>query len=341
MISQALELLAERKSLHRELARSAMEDLMSGRCTEAQIAAFLMGLCVKGETAEEITALAETMRALCVRIEPRVEGVLTDLVGTGGAPLKTFNVSTVSAFVVAGAGLPVAKHGNRGITSSCGSADLLEALGLDLQLEPLRVSEAIERVGIGFLYAPRFHPAMQHVAKARKELGLRTIFNLLGPLVNPAGARAQLLGVFSQELLEMYPQVLQQLGIERALVVYGLDGVDEISITGETRAYLLSRGRIASLKLQPESFGLRRAAPHEIASLPPLESARVTRELLAGRIKDARYEMVLLNAGAAIYVAEAARTLEEGIARAEESLRSGAARKKLQRLLEHGHEAIH
>lgn len=340
MMNQALQLLAERTHLSREMARSAMEELMSGRCSEAQIGAFLMGLRFKGETVEEITALAETMRAFCVRIEPRVNGVLTDVVGTGGARLKTFNVSTVSAFVVAGAGVPVAKHGNRGVTSGCGSADLLEALGVNLNIEASQVSEAVEQVGIGFMFAPHFHPAMKHVAKARKELGIRTVFNILGPLVNPAGARAQLLGVFDENLVEVYTQVVQHLGVERALVVYGIDGVDEISITGETRANFLQNGTISQLKLDPKMFGFRTARPEEIASLPPAESARVTYELLAGKIKDARYEMVLFNAGAAVYVSGAARSIEEGIEKAKASLHSGAALDKLRRLIKHSGGAL-
>ena len=340
MMNQALQLLAERTHLSREIARSTMEELMSGRCSEAQLGAFLMGLRFKGETVEEITALAETMRTFCVRIEPRVNGVLTDVVGTGGARLKTFNVSTVSAFVAAGAGVPVAKHGNRGVTSGCGSADLLEALGLNLNLEASQVSEAVEQVGIGFLFAPKFHPAMKHVAKARKELGIRTVFNILGPLANPAGARAQLLGVFNEELVEVYTHVVQRLGVERALVVYGIDGIDEISITGETRANFLQNGTISQLTLNPKMFGFQTARPEEIASLPPAQSARVTYELLVGKIKDARYEMVLCNAGAAIYVGGAARSIEEGIEKAETSLQSGAALDKLRRLIEHSGGAL-
>jgi anthranilate phosphoribosyltransferase len=302
---------------------------MKGQCTEAQIGAFLLGLRMKGETVEEITAFAEKMRSLCVRISPRVNGLLTDIVGTGGAPLKTFNVSTVSAFVVAGAGVPVAKHGNRGVSSGCGSADVLEALGVNLLLEPARVQEAIEHIGMGFMFAPHFHPAMKHVAKARKELGLRTVFNLLGPLTNPAGAPAQLLGVFCLELVDIYPEVLRKLGVRRALVVYGVDGVDEISITDETRASLLNAGEISSLRLHPRAYGLRAAQPDEIANLSPAESARLTIELLSSRVKDARYEMVLLNAGAAIFVSQRANSIEAGLARAEESIRSGGALEKL------------
>lgn len=333
MMNQALQLLAERKPLGRELSRAAMEELMSGRCSDAQIGAFLLGLRMKGETVEEIIALAGTMKSLCVRIEPRVAGLLTDIVGTGGAPVKTFNVSTVSAFVAAGAGVSIAKHGNRGVTSGCGSADVLEALGIQLQVEPERVKDTIERVGIGFMFAPSFHPAMKHVAKARKELGIRTIFNMLGPLVNPAGAQAQLLGVFKPELVETYPYVLKSLGVKRALVVYGVHGIDEISITGQTYTNLLIDGIVSPLRLHPAMFGFRAAASDEIASLPPLESAQLTYELLDNQIKDARYEMILLNAAAAIYVADKASSIEDGITKAEESIRSGAALNKLQQLV--------
>lgn len=333
MIAQALRCLAERRHLPYEIAQAAMLDLMSGRCTDSQIGAFLMGLRAKGETVEELTAMAQTMRALCVPVRPRVHQRLLDLCGTGGAPVKTFNVSTVSAFVVAGAGVPVAKHGNRRVTSSCGSADLLEALGVTLAASAAAVERAIEQIGIGFLFAPHFHPAMRYVARARQELAMRTVFNMLGPLSNPARVRAQLVGVYGAELVEVFAKVLSNLGVEHALVVYGLDGVDEIAITGPTLAAEVRAGQIRSYEIDPRAFGFKRASSQEIAGLPPAESASVTRLLLENKLKDARYEMVLLNAGAAIYLGGGAASLEEGLQKAEESIVSGKAWEKLTHLI--------
>jgi anthranilate phosphoribosyltransferase len=332
MITQALHALAEGHALSPELAGAAMLEIMSGRCSEAQIGAFLMGLRIKGETIEELTAMARALRAVCVPVRPRVTRPLLDVCGTGGAPLKTFNVSTVSAFVAAGAGVLVAKHGNRSVTSQCGSADLLEALGITLHLRAPDVARAIETIGIGFLFAPQFHPAMQHVAQARRELGLRTVFNLLGPLVNPAPIQAHLLGVFSAELVELYAQIVRNLGIARALVVYGVDGVDEVSITGPTLVAELRDNQIRTYTVTPEMFELRRVAPEAIAALAPHESATLTHALLQGTVKDARYEMVLLNAGAAIYLGGGASSWEEGLQRAAESIVSGRAWEKLENL---------
>lgn len=328
-LRDALARLAEGQDLPAELASAAMEAVMSGQATPAQIGAFLMGLRVKGETVAEIVALARTMRAHSVRVSLRVTPLI-DLCGTGGAALKTFNVSTVAAFIVAAAGVPVAKHGNRSHTSPSGSADVLEALGAELALPPERVSRCIERVGIGFLFAPAHHPAMRHAIGPRKEMGIRTVFNLLGPLTNPADATHHLLGVFSPQLVELYPYVLRDLGVERALVAHGTDGLDEISTVGETLLGELDRGRVRHFRLRPEALGLKRAKPQEVASLPPAESARWAREILAGEaLTSPRGQIVLLNAGAALYVAERAPSLEAGLELAEETVRSGAAHQKL------------
>ncbi len=335
-ISEALALLAEGEDLNGELAKGAMGELMSGSCDPAQIGAFLMGLRVKGETLEEIVACAQVLREKSLRIHPKVQamgGLLTDVCGTGGARLKTFNVSTLAAFVVAGAGVPVAKHGNRSVTGPCGSADLLEALGLNLEAPPGIVQRCIEEIGIGFLFAPKFHPAMRHAAPVRKALGIRTIFNLLGPLANPAGAQAHLMGVFDPHLVEIYPEVLRALGIKRALVVYGLDGLDELSNVGLTRVGELLHGKIRHYELSPEAFFLRRADPDELRALPPRESAKIALQLLRNKLHDARSEMLLLNAGAALYASGAAGSLEEGLMLAHESLKSGAAYEKLKLLL--------
>ena len=336
-MAEALKLLAERRDLPEELAYRAMEQLMRGEASEAQIGAFLLGLRLKGETPQEIAAFARAMRAAAVRIAPRVRGFrgrLTDVCGTGGARVKTFNVSTLTAFVAAGAGVPVAKHGNRGVTSPCGSADLLERLGVNLAAPPAIVQRAIETIGVGFLFAPAFHPAMKHAAPVRRALGVRTVFNLLGPLTNPAGVEAQLLGVFDPTLVDVYPEVLRALGVKRALVVHGVDGLDELSTVGRTRVgELYADGRIKHYELAPEALGLRRAESADVKGLAPEESARVARRLLQGKEKGPRYEMLLLNAGAAVYVGGGAPSLEEGLARAEESLRSGAAYEKLRQLI--------
>ena len=338
-LRQALAQLAERRDLGRTLAIGALSAIMEGQAGEAQIGAFLMGLRVKGETIAEITALAQVMREKSVKIRPRIAGeplLLTDLCGTGGAPIKTFNVSTIAAFAVAGAGVPVAKHGNRSMSSLCGSADLLEALGLDLFAEPAAIERGIEEIGLGFLFAPHFHPAMVHAAPVRRALGLRTVFNLLGPLTNPAGAQAQLLGVFRPDLVETYPQVLRNLGTASALVVHGEGGLDELSTIGPTLIGELREGQVRSYRITPEQFGLRRARQEQICALPPAESAKLARRLLSGRLKDEHYEMLLLSSGAGIYVGGGAESLEKGLARAEESIAGGAAYDKLRRLIKLG-----
>lgn len=330
---EALAVLADGQDLGEEIAEAAMTELMEGKATPAQIGAFLMGLKVKGETAVEIAAMARVMRKHALKINPKVDGLLLDLCGTGGAPLKTFNISTISAFVAAGAGVAVAKHGNRSNTGKCGSADVLAALGLNLYAPPQVVEEAIEEVGIGFLFAPAFHPAMRYAAGPRGELGIGTIFNLLGPLTNPAGAEAHLLGVFAPKLVDLFLEVLRSLGVKRALVVHGKGGVDEISTLDETYVGELSWGEIRHYRLSPEDFGLRRATPAEIGPLEPKASAQVAEEILRGNLKGPRYEIVILNAGAGIYAAGKVGSIEEGIKFAQESIKSGAAYEKLRGLI--------
>ena len=329
----ALASLAEGRPLGEELAAAAMHEVMAGQATPAQIGAFLMGFAAKGETAEELAAMAQVMRDHALRIAPKVAGPLLDLCGTGGAPVKTFNVSTTASFVVAACGVAVAKHGNRSNTGRCGSADLLEALGLDLFAPPQKVKQAIERVGIGFLFAPAFHPAMRHAAGPRRELGIRTAFNLLGPLTNPAGATAQLLGVSSPKLVELFPQVLRLLGLRRALVAWGAPGVDEITLTGVTQVGELFGGKLRGYRLRPEAYGLGPASPKDVEQLSPPQAAACAQAILKGEEQGPRYEMVLLNAAAALYVADRAPSIEEGLALAQEAIRSGAAYGKLQELL--------
>ena len=329
----AIVALAEGR-LDGELAAAAMMEIMEGRCSPAQIGAFLMGLRAKGETPEEIAAMARVMRDHAVRIAPKVEGPLLDLCGTGGAPVKTFNVSTIAAFVVAGCGVAVAKHGNRSSTGKCGSADLLEALGVDLEADPGVAEKAIEEIGIGFLFAPRFHPAMRHAAGPRRELGIRTAFNLLGPLTNPAGADVQLLGVCRLELVELFPKVLRLLGAKRALVVHGRHGLDEISTLGPTYVGELRDGRIEHYEIRPEEFGLRRVLPQEVEALAAGEAAAVAQAILKGELKGPRYEIVLLNAAAGLYIAGRASSIAEGMELAAEGIASGRAYAKLQVLID-------
>jgi len=333
-IQEALALLSEQQDLPSELAKDAMDELMDGFATPSQIGAFLMGLRTKGESVEEVTAFARAMREHSVRIQPQTD-TLIDVCGTGGAPLKTFNISTTSAFVVAGAGVAVAKHGNRSSTALSGSADVLEALGVRLAVSPEAVQDAIETIGIGFLFAPGHHPAMKHAIGPRKELALRTVFNMLGPLTNPAGANVHLMGVFSPHLVEMYPHVLYQLGVKRALVVHGMDGVDEFSTLGETFVGELIDGQVSHRRVRPEQFDINSTTLERVTNLAPTESAELTRKLLAGKLDDARLDIVLLNAGAALYAAGHADSIEAGMAAAAESIQSGAATAKLDALVAH------
>lgn len=338
----ALNALAAGENLSADLAQNAMTAILEGRAEGSQIGAFLMGLRVKGETIEEIAAFAQAMRTQSVRLDPQLpDGPpwLTDVCGTGGAPVKTFNVSTMATFVVAGAGVPVAKHGNRGVTSPSGSADLIEALGAPLDAAPETVQSCIETEKLGFLFAPNFHPAMRHAAPVRRALGLRTVFNLLGPLTNPAGAKAHLMGVFNPELVEVYPEVLRELGMRRALVVHGEDGLDEVSTIGPTRVGELINGTIRHYRLDPNALGLNHTNANDIGGFPAREGAKLTRQLLGNECRDARYEMLLLNAGAAIFAGGGGDSLEDGLEIARESIASGAALDALERFVTTMNEA--
>ncbi len=334
-MKEYIQKLVERESLTWEEARDAMRRLMSGEATGAQIGAFLTALRMKGETVEEIVAFASVMREFCHRINPKVNGRLVDTCGTGGDRVKTFNVSTTAAFVAAGAGVPVAKHGNRSVTSKSGSADVLEQLGFNLNVERQKVERMIETIGIGFMFAPIFHPAMKHVAGPRREMGIRTVFNVLGPLTNPAGANAHVLGVYSEEWLMPIAEALRELGCVEAMVVHGLDGVDEISVTGETAVAWLKDGEISLLKLTPRDFNVRSARPEEVAGADPKESAELTFKILNELVSrnDPRRAMTLINASAGIVVGGKAEDLQYGVELAEESLRSGSAYRKLKEMV--------
>ncbi len=312
-----------------------MKEIMSGGATNTQIAAFLTALRMKGEKVAEITALTEVMKEFCSRIRPKVDGRLVDTCGTGGDKIKTFNISTTAAFVVAGAGVPVAKHGNRSVTSKCGSADVLEKLGLNLNLEPKEVESAIETVGIGFMFAPAFHPAMKYAIGPRREIRIRTVFNVLGPLTNPANANAQLLGVYDPKLIEPLAYTLKNLGCQEAMVVHGLDGMDEISTIGKTAVAWLKEGEVTVLEATPEDFGVKPTTPERIKGTTAEESGEITFKILNGHFynDDPRADIVLVNASAAIIVGGKAEDFLGGMEVAHESIRSGAAYKKLKALI--------
>src|SRR3989449_3201082 len=282
MIREYIPVLLENHDLTREQAESAMMDIMTGQATPSQISAFLIGLKKKGETVDEITAIARVMRSFSRTVNPKVEGYLLDTCGTGGDRTKTFNVSTTAAFVIAAAGVRVAKHGNRSFTSRCGSADLLEQLGVRLEIEPALVEKAIEEIGIGFMFAPNFHPAMKNVASIRREIGVRTIFNILGPLTNPAGANAQLIGVYESELLEPMCVAAHNLGAKSVMTVYGVDGVDEISLTGETVIVKQQNGETVREEILPEDLGLKETTAEMLAGGEPEQNARLTARILSG-----------------------------------------------------------
>jgi anthranilate phosphoribosyltransferase len=345
MIKEAIAKVIKRENLTQAEMEAAMDEIMTGQATPAQIGALLTGLRMKGETVEEIAGAAKVMRAKATRIdmgnqlvnidrdEINVEQeTILDTCGTGGDGTNTFNVSTATALVAAGAGVRVAKHGNRAVSSVCGSADVLENLGVKLDLPPQSVADCIREVGIGFLYAPLFHGAMKHAAGPRREMGIRTIFNLLGPLTNPAGATVQVLGVYDQALTEKMARVLGRLGSREAFVVCGEGTFDEISICGPTRVSHLKAGKVETFDMAPEDYGFRRAPVEAIRGGDAQENARIIRVVLDGE-KGPRRDMVLLNAGAALMVAGLEGDLRGGIKRAEDSIDSGKAREKLNSLI--------
>jgi len=330
-MKEAIATVVEGRNLAPALAAEVMNVMMEGQATPAQIGGFLTALRAKGETPEEIAAFARVMREHAVYVKPQVAGTLVDTCGTGGDGSHTFNISTAAAFVAAGAGITVVKHGNRGVSSRCGSADVLTALGVDISVDPGRQAAIMQETGIVFLFAPSHHPAMKHVMATRQDLGCRTVFNLLGPLANPAGADAQVLGVYKNDLTRPVAEVLRLLGVSRAMVVHG-SGLDEITVTGETNVAEIDAGTIREYTVVPEMFGLARAAPADLAGGGPEENARIIHAVLDGGLGPAR-DIVLMNAGAAIYVGGRAATLAEGIRLAAKSIDSGNARKKLDALV--------
>ena len=352
MILDALHrIVNHRESLSRDEAREVMSEVLSGKCTDAQISALLVGLHMKGETVEEIVGFAEAIRAAATPITLGSNSVvdssgtgreaLVDTCGTGGDAAGTFNISTVTAFVVAGAGVRVAKHGNRSstqkmdgqsVTAKCGAADVMEALGVNIQISPQQIAQCLEQFGIAFLFAPAIHSAAKYVAPARRETKLRTVFNLLGPLTNPAGASAQVVGVYSLDLVEKLAEALSLLGTHRAFVVHGLDGLDEITITGPTRVAEVRDGTVRAYEISPEEFGLNTAPLSSLAGGDAAENARIVREILGGE-KSPRRDVVLMNASAALVVAGKVEHMKDAVPIAVESIDSGRATQKLDALV--------
>ncbi len=343
MILEALHKIANhREPLSREEACAVMTEILNGQCTDSQIGALLVALHMKGETVEEIVGFAEAIRAAAtplpvtqnstVDVSGTGREALVDTCGTGGDTSGTFNISTATALTVAGAGVRVAKHGNRGVSSKCGSADVAEALGINITLPPARIAACLSEVGIAFLFAPALHSATKYVQPARRELRLRTVFNLLGPLTNPARTSAQVVGVYSEELVEKLAEALSLLGLRRALVVHGADGLDEITITGPTRVAEVREAQVHTYEITPEEFGIERAALDEISGGEAAENAGIIRDILRGR-KSPRRDVVLLNAAATLVASGKVDTIADGLPLAAASLDSGAAWDKLQALV--------
>jgi anthranilate phosphoribosyltransferase len=337
MIREAIGQVVAGGELTEEGAAETMREIMTGVATPAQLGAFLTALRLRGETADEVTGLARVMREHAVHVSLRHDLRAVDTCGTGGDASGTFNVSTAAGLVVAALGQPVAKHGNRAATSQCGSADVLEALGVKLDLGPEQVARCVETVGFGFMFAPVYHPAMRYVGPTRREIGVRTVFNILGPLTNPAGARYQTLGVADAKLLPLMGAALNRLGCARALVVYGEDGVDEVSLSAPTRVCEVAEGQLREYTITPESLGLPERSRDEVRGGDPQQNAALLRAVLGGEQDGAPADMVAANAGAALYITGHAGTLKDGAQMARETLRSGKALATLEALAATSH----
>ena len=332
MIKEAIVSLAQNRDLTQDIMQQAVEEIMSGKAAPDQIEAFLRGLSAKGETIDEITAAASVMRRHATKITSPDECIL-DTCGTGGDAAHTFNISTLSALVACGAGVTVAKHGNKSVSSKCGSADLLLELGIKIDLLPSKVEACLAKVGIGFLYAPLLHQAMKYAMPVRKKMAVRTIFNVLGPLTNPAGAQYQLLGVFDAKLTRPLANVLKNLGSRHVLVVHGDDGLDEVTTTTTTQVSELKNDEVKTYKVSPDEFGIKRASPQDLKGGDAVFNAKLTQEILKGKTGPQR-DIVLLNAGCAIYAADKTASIKEGLAKASEAIDSGRALEKLELLKE-------
>ena len=331
-MKEAIAKVADRIDLSEEEAKSVMEIMLDGEATQAQIAAFLTALRMKGETLEELVGLASVLRDKAETISPEVSNYV-DLVGTGGDCTYTFNVSTTAAFVVAAAGLPVAKHGNRSISSKSGAGDVLEALGVNIMAEPALVKKCVDETGIGFMFAQLFNKSMKYVGQARKEMGIRTVFNILGPLANPSRAENMVVGVYNPDLTEQIAKAMARLGVKRAFVVSGADHMDEITLTGKTTVSEIKNGAVTTFEITPEQFGLKSCMLAELQGGDSRTNARITKAILTGEEKGAKRDIVLLNAGATLYVGGVAQSIAEGVKLAAETIESGAAYRKLEQLI--------
>lgn len=331
MIKEAIAQLVKREDLTSEVMEQVMEEIMTGEATDAQKASFLTALSMKGETIDEITSAAKVLRSHCERFLNDMD--VLEIVGTGGDGSNTINISTLSSVVVSAAGIPVAKHGNRATSSKCGTADCLEALGVKIDCAPARSAQILKDINLCFLFAQKYHPAMRFVGAVRKEMGIRTLFNVLGPLANPAGATMQLFGVYSEELVEPLAHVLRNLGVKRAMVVYGRDSMDEISLSAETKVCEFKNDEFKSYVIKPEDLGLTRCNKEDLVGGTPQENAAIVNDILGGA-KGPKTDVVLLNAGAAIYLASDGITLKDGIEKAREIIVSGKAKKQLEKFIE-------
>jgi len=330
MIKDAIAALVKKEDLSYGMAEAVMDEIMGGRTSEIQMSAYLTALAMKGETIEEITGSAEGMRSHCIRLLHDME--VLEIVGTGGDHSNSFNISTTAAIVIAAGGVPVAKHGNRAASSSCGAADVLEALGVDITISPEKSTDILNKIDICFLFAQNYHIAMKYVAPVRKALGIRTVFNILGPLTNPAGANMQVMGVYDETLVEPLAHVLANLVVKRALVVYGQDVLDEISLSAPTTICEVKDGSFSSYTISPQQFGYEMCRKEELEGGAPKENAGIIRDILDGR-KGPKRNAVTMNAGAGLYVAGKAASIEEGVRLAEQLIDSGAAKRRLEEFI--------
>ena len=336
MIRTAIQKVTGKKDLSYEEAYDVMDEIMGGKCSDIQISAYLVGLLMKGETIDEIVASAEAMRSHAERILHDMD--VLEIVGTGGDGSGTFNISTTSSIVIAAGGVKVAKHGNRAASSRSGSADVLEALGVDIAVSPEKSLELLKNIGICFLFAQNYHKAMKYASPVRKELGIRTIFNILGPLSNPAGANMELMGVYDRSLVEPLAAVMARLGVKKGIVVYGEDGLDEISASAPTFACEIIEGGTRTFEMEPEDFGIRRCPKAELTGGSPEENAEITRNILSGKEKGGKLNAVLLNSGASFYIAGVSDSIKDGVDYARETINSGKAYDKLQEFIRESHK---
>lgn len=336
MIRESIIKLSKKQNLSYEEAEAVMDEIMSGKATPVQMSAYLTALALKGETIEEITASAAGMRAHCIKLLHDMD--VLEIVGTGGDGSNSFNISTTASLVISAGGVPVAKHGNRAASSKSGAADVLEALGVKITISPEKSQELLKKIGICFLFAQNYHIAMKYVAPIRKELGIRTVFNILGPLSNPAGANMELMGVYDEALVKPLAQVMANLGVTRGMVVFGQDSLDEISMSAPTSVCEIKNGTFTSYVLTPEQFGYERCTKEELQGGTPQENAKLTRDILEGKEKGAKRHAVCLNAGAALYIAGKADTIEAGVKQAEQLIDSGAAKTKLEEFIAKSNE---